>query len=260
MSHLAKICIFPIKSLDGVEVDRAVLSKGGALVGDREFAILDKKGKFVNGKRTDRIHKLRTSFDLGARIVKISIEGKNEYSQFHLDEERELLAAWLSDYFGYAVTIAQNLAIGFPDDTNAPGPTIVSIETLKTIVDWFPELNLEEVRRRFRTNLEIDGVPAFWEDRLFTDEDRFVPFQVGDVNFLGSNPCQRCVVITRNPQTGESYPQFQKQFILKRQETLPAWANSSRFNHFYRLTINTKVAASEENKQLKIGDAIEVLN
>jgi uncharacterized protein len=256
MSHLARICIFPIKSLDGVEVDRAVLLEGGALVGDREFAILDERGNFVNGKRSDRVHQLRTFYDLNSRIVRISVEKTNEYSQFHLDKERELLAAWLSDYFGYAVSIAQNLKMGFPDDTNAPGPTIVSTETLKTIVDWFPELNLEEVRRRFRTNLEIDGVPAFWEDRLFTDEGQFVPFQIGDVNFLGSNPCQRCVVITRNTQTGESYPKFQKQFILKRKETLPSWANSSRFNHFYRLTINTRVATSEVNKQLKIGDAI----
>ncbi|MGL5806110.1 MAG: MOSC N-terminal beta barrel domain-containing protein [Xenococcaceae cyanobacterium] len=41
MSHLARIVIFPIKSLDGVEVDRATLLKGGALVGDRSFAIYD---------------------------------------------------------------------------------------------------------------------------------------------------------------------------------------------------------------------------
>jgi uncharacterized protein len=258
MSHLAKISIFPIKSLDGVEVDRATLLKGGALVGDREFAIVDDRGKFVNGKRTDRVHHLKTCFDLKARRVTIGVRGEGRSQQFHLDEERQALAAWLSDYFGYSVSIAQNIEIGFPDDTNAPGPTIVSTATLKMIADWFADLSLDEIRLRLRTNLEIEGVSAFWEDRLFANEGQFVPFQVGNVAFLGSNPCQRCVVITRNPETGESYPKFQKEFIAKRQETLPAWANLSRFNHFYRLTLNTRVPATEAGKELQIGDAVEI--
>jgi hypothetical protein len=104
--------------------------------------------------------------------------------------------------------------------------------------------------------LEIEEVPAFWEDRLFSDEGKFVPFQVGNVTFFGSNPCQRCVVITRNSETGESYPKFQKEFVSKRQESIPDWTNLSRFNHFYRLTLNTKVPATEAGKQLKIGDEI----
>jgi uncharacterized protein YcbX len=259
MPHLAKIFIFPIKSLDGVEIDRATLSPGGALVGDREFAIVDEQAKFVNGKRTDRVHLLRTNFDLAARTLTIRIQGADQSSQFHLDAERPALANWLSDYFGYPVNIIQNLDIGFPDDTKAPGPTIVSRSTLETVANWFPNLSLEEIRRRFRTNLELEGVPAFWEDKLFGDREQLVPFQVGDVLFEGSNPCQRCIVITRNPETGASYPQFQKTFIAKRQATIPAWTNLSRFNHYYRLTINTKVPASEAGKQLHIGSEVQIL-
>jgi hypothetical protein len=106
--------------------------------------------------------------------------------------------------------------------------------------------------------LEIGGVPAFWEDRLFEREDRLVRFQIGDVSFLGVNPCQRCIVPTRDALTGESYSDFQKIFIAKRKETLPSWVDRSRFNHFYRLSVNTQIPPSEAGKVLQIGDRIKV--
>ena len=88
------------------------------------------------------------------------------------------------------------------------------------------------MRLRLRANLEIDGVPAFWEDRLFEEEGEAVPFYIGNVLLTGINPCQRCVVPTRDSKTGIGDPQFTKTFIVKRQETLPQWTNRDRFNHF----------------------------
>jgi uncharacterized protein YcbX len=260
MPYLKHITIFPIKSLDGLEVTQATFLKGGAIAHDREFAIVDQQGKFVNGKRTDKIHQLRSAFDLTARTVTITNQDTAQSQQFHLDEERELLAAWFSDFFGYTVALQQDLHIGFPDDTDASGPTVVSTATLEAIASWFPELSVEEVRRRFRTNLEIDGVPAFWEDQLFGEVGQLVPFQMGDVVLNGSNPCQRCVVPMRDSLRGDRYPNFQKTFITKRQETLPEWTARQRFNHFYRLTVNTKVTASEAGKTIQIGDEIKLLS
>ena len=150
--------------------------------------------------------------------------------------------------------IKQNLTQGFPDDTGSPGPTIISNATLEAIASWYPGLDVEEVRLRFRANIEIDGVPAFWEDRLFAEADTTVDFQIGDVQFMGVNPCSRCVVVTRNPKTGEAYPNFPKTFIAKRQETLPTWAEKTRFNHFYRLAINTRLPATEAGKKINLED------
>ncbi|NJO66541.1 MAG: MOSC domain-containing protein, partial [Leptolyngbyaceae cyanobacterium RM1_405_57] len=241
MPYLKHITIFPIKSLDGLEVTQATFLKGGAIAHDREFAIVDQQGKFVNGKRTEKIHRLRSAFDLAARTVTMTNQDTAQSQQFHLDDERQRLSAWLSDFFGYPVGLKQDLHIGFPDDTDASGPTVVSTATLEAIASWFPELSVEEVRRRFRTNLEIDGVPAFWEDQLFAEAGQFVPFQIGDVVLSGSHPCQRCVVPTQDSVRGDRYPNFQKTFVIKRQETLPEWTVRQRFNHFYRLTVNTKV-------------------
>jgi hypothetical protein len=230
------------------------------LKGDREFAIVDQAGKFVNGKRTAKVHLLRSSFDLAARTVSLGVEGSTERMVFNLEDDRSQLESWLSDYFGFSVQLLQNTETGFPDDLNAPGPTLISTATLAAVTGWFPELSLEQVRSRFRSNLEIDGVPAFWEDCLFRDADEPMPFSVGSVQFLGINPCQRCVVVTRDPQTGSAYPNFQKTFVAQRQATLPTWAATSRFNHFYRLAVNTRVVplGKDAIAQLELGAMVKV--
>ena len=147
--------------------------------------------------------------------------------------------------------------MGFPDDTVSPGATIVSTATLEAIASWYPELDTAGIRRRFRANIELGGVPAFWEDRLFTTAGNTVDFKVGDVEFMGVNPCKRCIVVTCDPQTGEAYPQFQKTFITQRKNTLPEGVERSRFNHYFRLAVNTRLNPSEAGKVIKIGDRVE---
>lgn len=169
---LAQIIIYPIKSLDGMVVERAPISSGGALEFDRRWAILDANGKLVNGKRTAKIQQLRARFDLeitglesnSRSIVRLQTPEDPQTHSFCLNTELTELGSWLSQFFGFSVSLIENATIGFPDDPDAYGPTIVSTATLETICEWFPDLNLAEVRRRFRTNLELSGVPAFWED------------------------------------------------------------------------------------------------
>lgn len=269
MPHLAKIVIYPIKSLDGVEVTQARILPSGALECDREFAIVDEKGQFVNGKRYAKIHLLRayyaspfgaSQFHISQRTISLQIPDQDEPKIFHLDDEQPALIATLSDFLGFPVKLIQNRLTGFPDDTNSPGPTIISTPTLQEVAAWFPEVSVEQMRRRMRANLEIAHVPAFWEDKLFTQADKIVSFKVGEVLFFGVNPCQRCIVPTRHPDSGEAYPNFQKIFVQQRQATLPEWVNSSRFNHFYRLSVNTRLPASEAEKIIKVGDEIKIFS
>jgi len=254
MAYLSKILIYPIKSLDGVEVTTASLLECGALAHDREFALFDQQSKVVNGKRTPLIHAIRSSFDVSARTVTLWTEAKDPQT-FDLEGDRSDLEGWFSDYFGYRVMVQQNSQGGFPDDTEAAGPTVVSVATLEAIASWF-DLPLAEVRRRFRTNLEIADVPAFWEDHLFAESGEKVSFQIGEVTLMSSNACQRCIVPTRDSQTGESLANFQKTFIVKRRETLPERVVATQFNHFYKLTINTQLPGSEAGKGLYLKDRI----
>jgi len=250
--------LYPVKSLDGVRVDVATVLPSGALQGDREFALFDDAGHYVNGKRHEAIHRVRSRFDLTNRQVALHIEGDEPSQTFSLAADEPTLKSWFSQYFGFPVQLKQDLTMGFPDDTASPGPTIVSTATLEAIASWYPNLTVEEVRARFRANIEIGGVPPFWEDGLFATAESTRSFQLGAVQFLGVNPCQRCVVVTRNPVTGEAYPNFQKTFIANRKETLPDWVERSRFNHFFRLAINTRVPSSEAGKTIQIGDLFQL--
>jgi hypothetical protein len=254
--HLGRIEIFPVKSLDGVSVEQARITSGGILENDRVYAIMDHDGKVVNGKRTARVHQLRCAFDAGIKEVRLWPNGGSP-AQFHLDDPAPI-SQWLTDFFGFPVTLRHESEKGFPDDRVAFGPTITSEDSLRAIQQWYPAVALESVRRRFRANLELVGGAAFCEDQLFGAPDELKPFQIGAVTFLGHNPCQRCVVPTRDPESGEPVAGFQKAFMQLRKENLPAWANALRFNHFYRFAVNTSIPPSETGKQLRVGDALSL--
>jgi uncharacterized protein YcbX len=243
--HLSRITIYPIKSLDGIDVDEVQILPNGALKNDRRFALVDADGRFVNGKRTAAVHQVRAEYDLSAMTVHLSRKPTNNAARFSLVDDAAAIGRWLSDALGIACNLTENADGGFPDDADAPGPTLISTATLREVAGWFPGLTLNEVRRRFRANLEIDGVEPFWEDRLVPANDQLVEFTIGIMQFVGVNPCQRCVVPGRATETGEPTAGFQKTFALEREQSLPAWSPRERFDHFYRLAVNTHSVAGQ---------------
>jgi ferredoxin-NADP reductase/uncharacterized protein YcbX len=258
---LSRILIFPIKSLDPVEVRQAQVLSSGALEHDRTWALFEENGKFVNGKRHAAVHRLRSQTDIAASAVTLSDENRSDLGskRFSIDEDAGALEGWLAAYFGFPVAFRKNSEGGFPDDTESPGPTIISVATLAEIGRWFG-LPIDEVRRRFRSNIEIDGVPPFWEDRLFGAPGTTIRFRIGDVIFEGINPCQRCVVPPRDPLTGENDDTFVRRFTELRARTLPPWSTRERFNHFYRVAINTRPHGDQSGKSLRVGERVEILD
>ncbi len=252
--RLARIAVFPIKSLDAHEPTRARVTSAGSLAGDRRYAIVDDEGEYVNGKRTAAVHRFRADYGGLDRVTR-SMQG-DDGREFALEDEsdREELADRLSEHFGYPVELIHD-ETGMPDDTEIPGPTVISAATIEEVASWF-DLSMENVRRRFRANLEVEGVPAFWEDRLFSDYGRVVDVSVGSVRLAGVNPCQRCVVPSRDPDTGEDLENFRERFVEKRRETLPDWTDSDRFDHPFRLMVNTRVSQAGE---IEVGDPVEIL-
>jgi len=259
MAHLAHIGIYPVKSLAPVSLRSTTLLAGGALEHDREFALFSEDGKFLNAKRTPKIHGLRSSFDLHSGSLHLEAAETGLEGRFPLPDDKEALERWLTRCFDQPVFVRRSNEGGFPDDLNAAGPTVISTATLEEVASWFPGLSVESARIRFRANLEIGSVPPFWEDQLFGEPDTLVPFQIGSAVFHGVNPCQRCIVPPRDPETGEAIPDFSPIFRAKREQTLPAWSVRARFNHFYRLAVNTRVPDTETGKTLHIGDSVRLL-
>jgi uncharacterized protein YcbX len=258
MPYLSKIAIYPIQSLGPAYVHQARIVEHGALEHDREFALFDADGKFINAKRTPRFHYLSTSIDWKDGSVTLHNREAKSIVSFHLHQQRTELEAWLSSFFDMAVVLRQDSGGGFPDDKKASGPTFIGVSTLEEVSSWYLGSDKQEMAIRFRANLEISDAPAFWEDRLYREADNVVQFRVGSVVFHGTNPCQRCIVPTRDMETGEPRTEFSQVFRAQREFTLPEWAERSRFNHFYRLAVNTNVPESEIGKLIRVGDQIEL--
>jgi uncharacterized protein YcbX len=256
MKTLERITVYPIKSLDGINLDSVEITNGGSLKNDREFAFVDEDGKFINGKKYEGIHLIRSLYHLDETLAEFSIERESFKKIFHLEKEKPKIEKFFSEFLGKKISFRQNKQSGFPDDNKAYGPTVVSLASLQEVANWFPNISVEELYKRFRPNLLLNDSPAFWEDNLFGEkgDDKF--FRLGEVKFFGVNPCARCAVPTKNPGSGEAIPFFQKHFSEMRKTTLPVWSNSSQFDHYYRFCINTKIPETEAGKTLSREDTI----
>lgn len=254
---LGRITLYPLKSFDPLVVDEALVLPNGALQHDRQFALLDGTGTVMNAKRHALIHSLRVQLNPFDRTVTIRGVGDQIQHSWHIDRERAEIERWVSDRFATQATLVENCDGGFPDDTGSPGPTIVSTATYRTVANWFPGLTLESVRLRFRANLEITGVGPFWEDRLYGSGEFVRACRIGELVLAGTNPCQRCAVPTRDPATGTVYPGFAREFSDHRADQLPNWIARDRFDHCYRLTVNTKPLGSDTSI-IHVGDPVTI--
>lgn len=251
--------MFPFKSLDAADVPAATLTPRGALHLDRAFALVDANGALVNGKREPRVHELRVAYDPALSRATFVSPRLTHRITFDFDEDAAALETWLERHFDRPIRVLRDFSGGFPDDPQAPGPTVVAAETLAEVASWFPGLTAAGVRDRLRANIEVGGVPAFWEDGLYARAGDAVPFRVGAALLEGTNPCARCVVPSRDPLTGRPCAEFAKIVSRQRAATLPVWADRSRFDHFYRLAINTRAAAGQTGRLIATGDVIERL-
>lgn len=247
--HIAALRIHPIKSLPGMAVEQATIAPSGGLAGDRRYAIVGRFSRLVNAKRCKELHRIDAAFDPSLRGVTLSADGSSE--SFEFGDRR--LDAWLSDVLGATVRLVTS-DDGFPDHGYAPGPSLISRETLSCVASAF-ELPFDEALARFRANVVIDAGDAFAEDRLLTANGG-LRGAVGSVAFEAVEHCTRCVVPTRDPRTGVATADFVKRLTALRRTSRPSWSDARSFSTWYSLAVLTRVAPTEAGKKIAIGDAV----
>jgi uncharacterized protein len=253
-----RITIYPVKSLDGVSLQKAKTGIGGCLEHDREYAIFDSHGKYVNGKSNALVHLLRSGIDIGNGVISFRHESAITFDHFHLQNDRAVIDEYLSSFFKMPVTLQKNTEGKFLDIPVKSGMTVLSTASLQTVSGWFNDMQLDETRRRFRATIEITNVPAFWEDRLFYREGTAVEFKIGETTLYGMSPRARCVVPTRHPQTGEIIHAFQKSFAIQRAASLPDWSSLDDYGHAYYLSVDCYIPPTEFGKWIEVGDEIKI--
>jgi uncharacterized protein len=254
-----RIAIYPVKSLDGISLQKALIGTGGCLFHDREYAMSDADGNFIAGKTNPRVHSLRSAFELEDEIIYLRHQNEATWKKFHLRKELSAIQLYLTEFFEVPVVLHKNTNGRFLDIPDISGMTVLSTASLRSVSKWFDTMNLEEVRRRFRATIEIEGVPPFWEDRLFSREGMGIEFKIGDVTLLGISPRARCVVPTRNPDSGEVIHSFPKNFAKHRASSLPQWSKLKEYGHHYHLTVNCYVPPSESGKWIHVGNDVTLV-
>jgi uncharacterized protein YcbX len=221
VAHLSGLFTYPIKSCGDVPVTSARVEARG-LSGDRRYMLVEADGSFVTQREDPVLIRVRVSgaggslrvaaaglepLDLGAppsrgACVAVRVWGDETEGVPHPEGSE-----WFSALVGRAVRL-----IYMPDEVRRPvDPRYAEPEDVVGFADGFPLLvlgegSLDELARRageafdvrrFRPNLVLAGLPPH-------AEDEWQRFRIGSLRFRAVKPCSRCVIPTRDPDTGEA--------------------------------------------------------
>ncbi|HKI92427.1 MAG TPA: MOSC N-terminal beta barrel domain-containing protein [Gaiellaceae bacterium] len=212
-ARVVRISLAPVKGLALVHPDEVELGPGG-VVGDRRFWLQDAEGRLVNGKTHGDLMRVRAEWDEGTRRLALSfpdgemVVGAVEpgalveatlWKQPHAS--RSVPGPWqeaLSRYAGEALTFLWSESGAVDRGVDRGAATLVSRGSLERLRD---EAGAEAPvdGRRFRMLFEADGVPAHGEDEWIGSQVR-----VGEAVLAVAGDVGRCVVTTRDPDTGVS--------------------------------------------------------
>ncbi len=214
---LSKIHRYPLKSCAGQSLTEAMLETLG-IEGDRRLILSDTNGRFITARTEPKL--LQVSFTLQANgwcathpeLGSCSIEPSSAFSAEVEVWGRTIRAArlkaaeaWFTELLGRTVHLLLNQDATDLGEKRYPWGPIFS--------DGYPLLicnsaSLDAVNQasggqyemsRFRANLVIDA-------DLPWIEDGWELIEIGSARLRRCKPCERCVLITRDPLTGEKDP------------------------------------------------------
>ena len=255
---ISRIRIYPIKSLDPVELQEAEVGVH-SLRYDREFAMITPDQRFINGKRTGRVNELKAIYDLPNYTVYLSPRVGGSEASFHLIHDKRKLEMYLENFFGEPLSLIQSNKGELMDIPTASSVTIVSEASLKSLHNEFSDRTLEDVRLRFRATIELMGVDPYWEENLIGEPGVGIRIQVGEVEMIGVSPRARCNVPPRDPLTGITDKTFVKRMMKSREVTLPKESHLPEYGNLYHLTINTYIPETQKGKWIRVGDEIRII-
>lgn len=211
--RVVRISIAPVKSLGLVHPEEIELTPAG-VVGDRRFWLVDADRRLANGKRFPQLMRLRPEWDEQTRRLALrfpggeAVEGTVEpgepfeatlYGVPH--PSRVVEGPWqeaISQLAGEPLTLLWSERGAVDRGADRGGwATIVSRASLERLGEAAGVTDPID-GRQFRMLLEIDGVAAHEED-----EWTGVRVRVGEAVLAPLGDVGRCVVTTRNPDTGE---------------------------------------------------------
>jgi uncharacterized protein YcbX len=203
------IAYAPVKGLRLAELDEVELTDTG-IPGDRRFHLIDARGHLVNSKRIGELLEVVASWEGGrlalrfpdGSVVESDVaDGEPVTTNFY---GRPVTGALVQGPFSEALSdfTGASLRLVRPDESGAGvdrGPagavTMLSQGALQTLADVTATSEVDS--RRFRMNFGVTGVPAHAEDGWLGRR-----VQLGEAVVVPEGHVGRCLITSRNPETG----------------------------------------------------------
>jgi uncharacterized protein YcbX len=210
MATLVRLSVTPVKALRLSHPREVELTTGG-IPADRRFYLIDEDGALFDATDHGPLLRVAPRYDAASERLSLSfpdgstVEGAADElgagvttDFFGRDVDGRIvegpLADALSAYAGRRVRVVRVRRDGDGQDVHPL--TIVSSESVRDLGNRDDRPDLDA--RRFRINLEIEGLSPYEED---TWEGELV--RVGEVTLKVRGQIPRCVVTTLGPDTGE---------------------------------------------------------
>jgi len=217
---VSALYVYPIKSCRGIRVQEwPIVARG--FVADRRWMIVDASGQFVTQRELPQLalvgtalegEKLRLTAPGRPELVLPLMHDSGESREVQVWQDRAvgvahaLGSAWFSDYLG-----APHELVYMPEHHHRQvNPARAKPSDIVSFADAYPFLVISEASladlnarlevpitmERFRPNIVISGTEPF-------AEDSYARVRIGEIAFRGPKRCERCVVTTIDPITGE---------------------------------------------------------
>lgn len=213
---IASLTLYPVKSCASVPVARFRCGALGPEF-DREWMVVGDGGVFLTQRELPRMALVQPHLERGTLrftapgmteiFVPFTREGREVQTTIFgqampARDEGDEAAAWLGQFLGRAVRLVRTTAAGRLREGNDPRAVrfadsypilLASQSSMRDLNARLPSpLGIE----RFRANVVIEGAPA-WA------EDQWRSVRVGEHELRVGKACERCVVTTVDPATGE---------------------------------------------------------
>ncbi|GAC1474853.1 MAG: MOSC domain-containing protein [Candidatus Dormibacteraceae bacterium] len=180
-----------MKSMAGERLESCAVTVTG-LEGDRRWALIDgstnRAGKFFTIRQSERL------MTYAARLANGRVEVVSSGGEVHdLDDDT---------VSQLAAEAARPLALRDVEGANFDDSPVLVVN-LATVAAFGVQAGMHVDHRRFRANLYVDGLAPdeeiAWVGRLV---------QAGDAELEVVSRCERCVIITRDPDTTSATPEL----------------------------------------------------
>jgi len=218
VSHLY---IYPVKSLQGVEVAEAeVLEKGFRY--DRRWMIVDAENTLVTQRTHTQLCQIKLELDeqfisltyhnLPELTIPISLDSGNQATVTVWKDDVEAIEAdqQINDWISKVANMQCKLVYMPEKSARITNPEKSRNGENVSFADEFPYLiigqaSLDDLNsrlevqlpmHRFRPNIVVQGSVPY-------AEDHWIDFKIGSTKFYGVGSCRRCVFTTIDQETGE---------------------------------------------------------